>query len=234
LKEIFPGSNLVIKGPIQKGCWLLLGSPGCGKSTFCLHFLKAGLANGQSCIVVTADRSPEDVRSDMKRFGVDVTPFENTSRFRIVDCYSWRTGAQSTSPYHVANPANLSDVSITIGNAIRGLKNPRFVCDSITTLVLEAGEASAQKFIQIATAKIKEIDGLGILVTEAGIHREEFVTFMKYVCDGMFEMKIEEVRGEFKKSFRICFLRGVDYCQAWVPFEVTREGMAIGAAPVSP
>ena len=234
MKEIFPGSNLVIKEAVQRGCWLLLGPPGCGKSTFCSHFLKAGLTNGQSCIILTSDNSPEEVRSKMKKLGVDVTPFEKKSRFRIVDCYSWRTGAQSTSPYHVANPANLSDVSITIDNARKGLRNPRVVCDSITTLVLEAGEDSAQRFLQIVSAKIKEIDGLGILVAEAGIHREEFVTFMKCVCDGLFEMKMEEVRGDFKRSFRIHFIKDVKHSTTWVPFRVTGEGIAVGAAPVGP
>lgn len=234
MKEIFPGSSLVVKEPVQKGCWLLLGPPGCGKTTFCLHFLKLGLTNGQPCIIVTADNSPEEIRSGMKRLGVDVKPFENESRFRIVDCYSWRTGAPSTSPYHVANPANLSDVSITIENARRGLRNPRVVCDSITTLVLEAGEAAAQKFIQIVTAKIKEIDGMGILVAEAGIHREDFVTFLRYVCDGVFEMMIEEAQGEFKRSFRIYFLKGAKHSVAWVPFNITSEGIVVGATPVGP
>jgi len=224
----------MIKEPIQRGCWLLLGPPGSGKSTFCLHFLKAGLINTQPCVIVATDYSPEEVKSGMKRLGVNVTLLEDQSRFRIVDCYSWRTGARSTSPYHVDNPANLSDVSIAIENARRGLRNPRVVCDSITTLTLETGEASAQKFLQVLTAKIKEVNGMGILVAEAGIHREEFVTFLRYTCDGVFEMKIEEAKGDLRRSFRIYFLKGIKHSDAWFPYIFNGENIMVGAAPVSP
>lgn len=58
--------------------FLLACEPGSAKAEFLLHFLHEGAANGETCVLVTAE--PETFLDDSKSLGLDLRPFvENGS-----------------------------------------------------------------------------------------------------------------------------------------------------------
>lgn len=223
LIEDFPGSNILVRGSIPRGLILLIGPPGSGKSVFCKQFVYLGLLKGEPALLVLTDEPPGRIKESMKSLGFDITPFENM--IKIIDCYSWRTGIGSTSAYFVSNPGVLSDVSVTIDSVRQGLRNFRFVLDSVTTLAMNSGVETMPRFLQTLSARIKESDGLGIIVLDSGVHNEKFETYLKAMCDGVFEMNIETVEARLNRKFRIYSLKGASHSTEWIPFRITDRGI---------
>jgi len=142
---------------------LLVGPPGCGKTTLAQQFIYDGLVDEEPCIYLITDHPPEMARESMRFLGFDVASYEEKGLFRIIDCYSGRAGIKSSSRYVVESPANLTDVSIKIQETCAELKEIRFVLDSITTLTLDAGPSAARNFLQVTLGRIRQRDGAGFI-----------------------------------------------------------------------
>jgi KaiC/GvpD/RAD55 family RecA-like ATPase len=120
--DVFPGSRRLVKGPFPSASLLLIGPAGVGKTIFCKQFLYNGLITGEPCLYVTTDESPTEIEGSMNSFGFDVEPYVEETVFRVVDCYSWRLGGESSSEYAVdSSHPYLTAVSINIDKARRGL-----------------------------------------------------------------------------------------------------------------
>ena len=133
-KDVFPGSSRLIEGKSPCASLLLIGQSGVGKTIFCKQFLRNGLVNGEPCIYLTTNESPEEIGKSMRRFGFNDETEKGVNTFRIVDCYSWKLGSGAEGEYFVSNPADLAVVLGVTEKAMRGLKNIRLVFDSITGL----------------------------------------------------------------------------------------------------
>jgi KaiC/GvpD/RAD55 family RecA-like ATPase len=222
-KEVFPGSNILVRGSIPRGMILLIGPPGSGKSVFCKQFIYSGLLKGEPALIVLTDEPPSKLQGHMKNLGLDITPF--SSMIRIVDCYSWRAGTESTSDYYVRDMGVVNEVSIAIDKASQGLRNCRFVLDSVTNLTMNCGVEHVSRFLQVLSARISEIGGLGILVLTSGVHSEKFENYLKSICDGVFEMSVGTVEDTLIRKFRIYSLKGVTHSADWIRFRVTDRGI---------
>src|SRR3989344_7864119 len=78
------GLDKLIQGGYVKGSAILVaGNTGTGKSTFLLQFCWDGLQNGENCLFITLEETPEDLKKDALQFGWDVAPYEKKGSFRI-------------------------------------------------------------------------------------------------------------------------------------------------------
>lgn len=221
------GTESLIRSDLRGGnVFLLSACPGAGKTTFSLHFLYEGLCNGQSGLIVLTDFSPDDLYSMASSFGWNFEQFVKAGSLRVIDCFSWRLG-KPTSRYHVENIANLNEVSVAIEEARRELTNGRFVLDSISSIILASGVSPALRFLLTLSARLKRDGFSGILISEEGVHDEKVAVTLRFIIDGVFDMKLEELRGEMARSFRIFSIRGASHETRWVPFEITQKGIAI-------
>ena len=148
--EIFPGSNILVKGKIPPSSLLLIGPTGVGKTIFCKHFLYNGLLAGEPCIYVTTSETPEEIEVSMKSFGLDIEPYKETEMVRIIDACSWKLGRGSASEYAVDGQQNyLTSLSIIIKKARSNLRNVRLIFDSVSELTAIANKDAVLKFLQI-------------------------------------------------------------------------------------
>jgi KaiC/GvpD/RAD55 family RecA-like ATPase len=58
---------LLEKGVPEGNNILLIGPPGIGKTIFCENFLNACLGDGISCIYVTIDKTPSEVKNNLQK-----------------------------------------------------------------------------------------------------------------------------------------------------------------------
>jgi len=227
--DVFPGSSKLVEGEVPSESLLLLGTSGIGKTIFCKQFLYSGLIIGEPCIYLTTDESPEEIGKSMKSLGFDIEPYKKNGMLRIIDCYSWKLGGESSSKYTVKNPANLATVSIAIDKARQGLKKIRFVLDSITgiTSICNYNATVFSKFLQIIVARIRLMKGTAIFTAAPEAHDQQFLSFLRLTFDGTLEMKGDESGKEIKRLLRIFSLKGARHKTHWTPFEITNRGIVI-------
>jgi len=227
--DVFPGSSRLVEGEVPSESLLLLGPSGSGKTIFCKQFLYNGLIIGEPSIYVATDESPEEIGKSMKSLGFDIEPYLDSDMFRIVDCYSWKLGGESSSEYAVKNPADLATVSIAIEKARQGLEKIRFVLDSVTglTSVCSHNVTVFSKFLQIVVARIRLMNGNAIFTATPEAHDPQFMSLLRLTFDGTLEMKEDESGKEIKRLLRVFSLRGAKHKTHWTPFEITDSGIIV-------
>lgn len=227
--DVFPGSSKLVEGEVPLESLLLLGPSGIGKTIFCKQFLYNGLVIGEPSIYVATDESPAEIDKSMKSFGFDIKTYKDNGMFRIVDCYSWKLGTESSSEYTVSNPADLAAVSMAIEKARQGLKKIRLVLDSITglTSICNHNVTVFSKFVQILVARIRSMDAKAIFTAAPEAHDQHFMSYLRLMFDGTLEMKGDESGKEVKRLLRIFSLKGTKHKTIWTPFEITDRGITV-------
>ncbi len=224
--ESFPGARLVIKRGLPQGIWLMVGPPGGGKSTYCKQFIYEGLRAGQDAIWVSTEESPSLMIEGLRSLDPPLRETDLHKHLRIVDCYSWRAGEKSETPFAVSNPSNLNDTNIVIESARKGLTNFRYVLDSISSLALSAGGGAMQKFLQISIARLRSANASGICVAELGAHEELFMNYLRFAFDGIMEMEYQEDGDAMRRTFRIFSMRGVGHTSNRHEFTLDEKGIS--------
>ena len=71
------GLDKLVEGGFPEGSVVLIsGGPGSGKTTFSSQYIWEGLKKGETCVYVTTEESPEDIKKDVKEFGFDFDKHE--------------------------------------------------------------------------------------------------------------------------------------------------------------
>lgn len=227
--EVFPGSTKLVEGVLPPSSFLLIGPSGVGKTIFCKQFLYNGLSKGEPCVYVATNEPPLQIQNSMKSFGFETDSYKLKGMFRIVDCYSWRTGGASSTEWAVTNPGDLAVISMTIENALRGLSNVRLVFDSITglTSICSYNPTFFSKFLQIVTARIRSLNGYAIFVIAPEAHDQQFISYMRQIFDATLEMKEDDSENEIKRLLRLFSLKGAAHKTHWTPFDITDHGIVV-------
>ncbi len=200
---------------------LLIGPPGCGKSTMCQQFVWEGLKSKQPAMYVTFDISPKEVLESMKNFGWSPEKFKEKLKF--IDAYSWRLG-KSGEEYAIENIGDVNELNIAISEVIKALDSAptkREVFDSISTFLLYADPALVVRLIPVLIAKGREAHYTELLVLEEGVHDEKTISTLNFVTDGLIEFKME---GD-KRLLRIVRMKATKHYRDWAEFEITDKGM---------
>ncbi len=191
------GLDPMLKGGLPKGSMtLLLGPPGTGKTTIALEFLLEGLRNERPSVEVLTFPS-DNLKMIAEGFEWELSLLE---RLVYLDLFSLRTGAKPTSEF-AADPHNLSDVSITLGKALEARKasaqtSPRLVVDSLSDIFIQVKDtAVVTRFLQSVKQKLATFGVTTIVLVEQGMHDDQTITQIEFVCDGTIILRqIEEER----------------------------------------
>lgn len=227
--DVFPGSSTLVDGTPPTGSLLLIGQAGIGKTTFCKQFIQRGLTAGEPCIYIAIDEPPQEIQKSMKRFGATNEATTNKSNFHIIDCYSWKVGANSSSDNVVTNPADLTNVWRATEKAIHNVKNINLVFDSITglTSICKHSVEEVSKFFQVMVAKIRTVDGRAIFTISPEAYDIQFMSLLRQAFDGTLEMKEDETGNEIKRLLRVFSLKEAKHKTSWAPFEITDHGIEL-------
>jgi KaiC/GvpD/RAD55 family RecA-like ATPase len=79
-----PGFDELVNGGIPTdSVTLVTGNTGSGKTTFCTQFLLDGVENGESCLFITTEELPDEIKADAESFGWDLAQYEDDGSLRI-------------------------------------------------------------------------------------------------------------------------------------------------------
>ena len=117
-------------GLAQGGLYAIEGDTGAGKTTLCLQFLLAGIANGEPGLIVTLSESASDLRFMAKSHGWDLSAIE------ILELTATSENLSPESDYTMFHPAEveLTEVTRRIIEAADRVKPRRVVLDSVGEL----------------------------------------------------------------------------------------------------
>ncbi len=100
---------------------LVLGSPIGERERMALAFIRAGMRNGDGCLVVSATRSPDQIATDLKVKGMP-------GELKLVDCYTARfkeIPALETRGDTIISPVDPSVVNVAISRALDSMGTER-------------------------------------------------------------------------------------------------------------
>jgi KaiC/GvpD/RAD55 family RecA-like ATPase len=205
---------------------MITGGPSSGKSVLSQQLAFNHLKNGGACIYVSYDCFPAEVRQSMKNFLWDILAYEKEGSFCFVDCYSLIAGVKTSERYSVDQPYSLSDLGITISEAMKsvGRKSPMVVLDSTAPLFARIDSAKVLEFIQDRSARIKGTNGIFIFTVGKGTVSASHMNKLEEIVDCIIELQEIEEKGKIARRLRIKKLRGRDFVDEWILFGIKSKG----------
>jgi KaiC/GvpD/RAD55 family RecA-like ATPase len=212
----------LIEGEIPRGIYLLTGNSGAGKTVFCKTFMARGLSNQEPGIYLSTEDDCDKIQASIQKLVENQDIMKGD--LKLIDAYSWRVrGVMGSGPFVTIDPANLSGVIIACQKVCHGMSKPRFVFDSITNLAIQSDPDTTLKFLQLVTAKMRSMNALAFFTLIPTSHDNMFVSTVKTMFDGIFEMRLVEDGLEITRMFRIFSIKGAKHQTRWVVFTIKEE-----------
>jgi KaiC/GvpD/RAD55 family RecA-like ATPase len=142
----------------------------------------------------------------------------------FVDCYSKTVGVESHESF-MADPENLSEVSMVLSNAIQRHNPKLIVLDSISTVIRKRQVRAALEFLHVLVAKARQSETLSLISMNRKAFHPAIIAAAQEIVDGVIEMKLEDEAGGIGRYLRILQMAGANHSSAWVAFEVGPAGI---------
>jgi PKD repeat protein/KaiC/GvpD/RAD55 family RecA-like ATPase len=204
---------------------MVIGDAGSGKSVFCQQLANMYLKQGKSCIYVTYDCFPDEIRENMRTLGWDTSMYEQREAFLFIDCYSSNAGLESKEKHNIQQSFTLSELGIAISATIEDLKQKpvRILLDSTVPLFARLDQAKVVEFLQDRSARIKGENGVFFFVVGKGTLSDDHISRLEEIVDCIVELQVVEENGNIEKRLRIKKLRGRKFAHAWIPFRIASK-----------
>jgi KaiC/GvpD/RAD55 family RecA-like ATPase len=211
-----PGlDKLTGNGFINDSVTLVTGEAGTGKTIFCLQFLWHGLKRGETCIFVTLEENPDDIKADAKMFGWDFDKYEKRGLFRLI--------------YH--DPAQVNNLGSVIIDEINTVKAKRLVIDSTSLIGLNLQDVSKiRKTLYSLINVIKRNKCTAIITAEIpeGVKGLSKFGVEEFVVDGIIVLNyLEYAAGGMDRSLIIRKMRRTNHGKDIYPIDITSKGIVI-------
>lgn len=218
-----PGLDTILKGGfIEKRTYLILGSPGVGKTILSLQYLLEGISNGERCLCINMIEPSSTMISNGESFGWDLSEID------MVDLT--RAGLQTHGSYEVFSPAEVENSSIfsAVYDAIDQYKPQRLVIDSVTQMShVSADHYQFRRQILCLMLKLSEMGCTTLMTHEPNALAQDMYTGL--AVDGILmlrrelsQQKLVEVRSVEVQKFR-----GSDYAAGVHYFRFGDEGIKL-------
>ncbi|WXG44767.1 MAG: ATPase domain-containing protein [Promethearchaeati archaeon SRVP18_Atabeyarchaeia-1] len=219
----------IIGGGLLTGHYIVLGEPGSGYEIMTRQILVNALKQGRSGIYIAVDSSPERIKKEMNYFGWDLKRFEETGKFRFVDCSIYWLGLeQSPEKFFVRNLKNMDDFrsAIIMARDEVGVDGVG-VTETFSTLVNHLGFEKALTLFNFLQGRLEQSDLVGLtMITSDSLPKEQVMSFSA-VADGIIEMRIEKSGSTPARKMRIEKYGPEHEFTDWFQYEITHEGVRI-------
>jgi len=229
----------LIGGGLPEGyCYLVLGGPGAGKTTFGIQYLVKGILEyGETGIYVTFDEPPFSFTNNMREnFGWDLSRLEDKQELTIVDAspmeinVSTRTlrikGSLGTEEF------NIDSVLGLVSEAKKRVTPPakRCVIDSISGLLFQYESPFQQRRQLLKLVKgLTEMRLTTLLLDEMP---EETIDYQRFgpeafLAQGVFVMHNIRTKNTITQVFQIRKLRGQKFSREMIPYNIGDDGVEV-------
>jgi circadian clock protein KaiC len=218
--------DIIAKGGLPKNrTTLISGTAGSGKTVFAVHFLAAGIENGETGVFVTFEESAEDVQKNMHSFGWDLAKWEKEGKLAFVDA-----SPDPTIDVVEAGGFDLGALVARVQNAVKKVGATRVSIDSIGAVFSQfADQAMVRGELFRISSALKAMGVTAILTAErtddhgpvARYGVEEFIADNVMILRNALE---DETR---RRTIEILKFRGCDHQKGEYPFTIVPTGGVI-------
>jgi len=234
------GLDELVSGGVPKGSTVLIaGSCGTGKTILSLQFLYNGALENEPGVYVTFEESKEKILKQGMEFGWDLKGLEESG---LLEIYGVETD-------------DMDDILTGIRERIERINAKRLVLDSLTTMMEHGviyrskisrdmskhekekrrirfpvkGFDVTRKDIYFIIGEINRFRTTSFLISEAGEGGEYISrdTISEFACDGVIQLRINEVGGEIERLLSVRKLRGTEIVMALSLMKFTDSGIVI-------
>jgi KaiC/GvpD/RAD55 family RecA-like ATPase len=209
------GLDELLEGGIPKGRTVLVtGASGTGKSTFAMQFLYNGALGGEPGVYLTLEEKPENIRNEMKEFGMEVAKMEKEGKLAIIDASLVRLGLESDEKFTLS-PESF-DINHLIQNLVMTCRNvgaKRVVIDALPSLdvLLDNNTNKVRNAIIELNYLLQENNMTSILLDEVPSGKETYSRHdvEEFVVDGV--IVLSKVEALDKRSILISKMRRTNH-----------------------
>jgi len=229
----------ILDGGLPEGyCYLLLGGPGAGKTTFGVQYIMNGITESdETGIYVTLDEPPFSIVNNAREnFGWDLISQETRHKLALVDASPIDIKAPAGT-YRVKGALGTEDFSI---DSILGLVSTanrkliptarRCVIDSISGLLFQYEKPFVQR--QQLLKLIKGLTEMKLTTILLGELPEESIDYQRfgpeaYLAQGVFVMHNIRSKNVMGEVFQIKKLRGQKFPKTMMPYSIGKSGVEV-------
>jgi archaellum biogenesis ATPase FlaH len=167
---------------------MIMSDSGAGSTTMALQLLYRELKKEKFCALLSYDAFPSEVARRMRDMGWEITPYLQSGRMKIVDCYSALAGVEGSL---IRDPTDFTEVSIQVTGLIDKAKgSPTILLDSVTPIFNAAAAKDCINFLQVLGAKVKNSGGMFIFTAAKGSIPEDVRSKIEALADGVIELNL--------------------------------------------
>ncbi|MBU7013418.1 MAG: hypothetical protein HXS52_03105 [Theionarchaea archaeon] len=206
---------------------LVMGGPNPYKQLWCQQFIYGELVKGLGAVYFNFNTTPDDIRMNLVRLGMDIEKFEEEGKFFFVDCFPWRL-KKSPEKFHSAiDKSSLLDFGLALSEASKEIDAPSSVVvfDSLSNLMIYFDPDQVIKFAVNQGSKLKEMEWTGLYIVEEGVNDTKIENSLRFLLDGVFV--IETTRKKYLGEFKIEWIRGIVDKPTAYYFDVSKKGLGL-------
>jgi len=193
------GADEILGGGLLKGqVYLVCGGPGTGKTIFGMHFLSAGLKEGESVLFISMAEHENQIKTNMQLLGFD------TSGINFLDLVPKSEFFLESKVYNIFSPAEveLQPMSELIIKAVKSTQPTRVFIDSMTQFRYLSTDDFQFRRQVLSLFQFLRDQNATILCSSEGTTQQPDDD-LKFICDGIFQLSsVDETRKISITKFR--------------------------------
>ncbi len=203
---------------------LVRGDPGTGKTIVCLQFLYRGAKNGEKCLYITTEETPESV---MRTGGELWSDFPDLIKKGTIKVVNMSISAEYASNYGLLNKAEAMNI------AEKGFATQpgatRIVIDSLSSL--EQRLSNSDEFREVFMKLLLETkrQGSTVLLTAEGIPLTPDIT--EYLVDHLIYLDYRKQDNEWTRVFILRKSRSVPLKPQILKLNIEKGGLSVEETP---
>ncbi|MEJ5311775.1 MAG: ATPase domain-containing protein [Anaerolineae bacterium] len=205
---------------------LVRGEPGTGKTILCLQFLHKGAENGEKCIYITTEETPETVMRTGTELWRDFPSLIASGQIQVINL-------SITASY--ASEYSLVGKGEVIGIVLDGLKAQpgasRIVIDSLSSLGRRLADES--EFREVFMRLLLETKKMGAttILTAEGIPMSPDIT--EYLADHLIYLDYHKHDVIWTRIFLLRKSRSVPLKPQILKLNIERDGLSVEEIPIA-
>ncbi|MFS2152673.1 ATPase domain-containing protein [Rhizobium sp. Rhizsp42] len=220
------GLDFILKGGLpSRRLYLVEGTPGSGKTTLALQFLREGVRQGERALYITLSETEEELSAVANSHGWDIKEFDVFEFNSASDVFREGREQSILHPWEM----ELTETIRLIQDEVERVKPKRVVFDSLSEMRLLAQDPLRYRRQVLALKQFfSGRDTTVLLIDDMTGNAEERDAHLHSLCHGVITLeRLTLDFGAARRRMQVQKLRGVDFTAGYHDFTIRKGGLEI-------